>query len=519
MDIASKFGIKKVFQPAADAMQATLNDKAADVLLLPYKLSPGNKFRNNKKQMRMLYAATLCSFTTFFMFFASGWHDAAMLAQSPMLLNLFFLFLCAYLSLRIRQDRLYFDSKISYLPGDTTKIGGAFNRISFNTLAFTLPIRWARVIEVAIVDKGKSQAKPEFALRFVTAQLRGSVRINYDLKLRGLERDSLRDLAAHVERYAAHAKGLYLLKELERFHDFQMGLTPQLSYNELWESTHKSAFSLTSFNPLAPGSKIQNGRFTVEKQIAAGGFAAIYLISSVDGEKYVLKESCLPLSLSAESRAKAMEQFQREALLLAKLDHPQIAQVYDHFTEEDRNYMRLEYLEGQTLREHVSKNGPQKEELVLDWFRQLASILVYLHELSPPVVHRDLAPDNIILREDGRLGLIDFGAANEFVGAATGTLVGRHAYMATEQIKGRAEPRSDIYSLGASMYFCLTNREPAPLRSSSPKSAGLKVTDRTDQIINQCTRLDISQRFPNAAILLAVLKGKAKLESESAANL
>jgi hypothetical protein len=519
MDIASRLGIKKVFQPAAGFMQATLNDKASDVLLLPYKLSPGYKIRNNKKLMRTLHVVTLAAFTWMMVSWIMVARDHTLIERIPLISNVFFLLLCAYLSLRIRQDRLFLDSKRSYLPGDAVKVSRMVHKLSLGTMSITVPLRWARVIEIAIVDNGKSQAKPEFALRFITAQFRGSLKVNYDLKLRGFERDSLRDLSAHIEKYVAHAKGLYLLKELERFHDYQMGLSPQLSYNELWESTNKSAFSLTSFNPLAPGSKIQNGTFTVDKQIAAGGFSAIYLISSDDGEKYVLKESCLPLSLSAESRAKAMEQFQREALLLARLDHPQIAQVYDHFTEDDRNYMRLEYLAGETLREHVGKNGTQKEELVLDWFKQLANILVYLHELSPPVVHRDLAPDNIILREDGRLGLIDFGAANEFVGAATGTLVGRHAYMSTEQIKGRAEPRSDIYSLGATMFFCLTNREPQPLRSSSPKSSGIKATDRTDQIITKCTRLDIAQRFASAGELLAVLKGKAQFETDSRANL
>jgi len=220
--------------------------------------------------------------------------------------------------------------------------------------------------------------------------------------------------------------------------------------------------------------------------------------------------------LTAESRMKAMQQFQREALLLAKLDHSKIAQVYDHFTENDRNYLRLEYLEGQTLREILSKGGAQKEALVYDWFTQLAAVLVYLHELSPPVVHRDLAPDNIIVREDGRIGLIDFGAANEFVGAATGTLVGRHAYMAPEQIKGKAEPRSDIYALGATMFFCLCNREPSPLRSSSPKSVGVKVSDRMDALISKCTRLDLNHRFASANQLLAVLKGKALLETQPA---
>jgi hypothetical protein len=521
MDRANKFGVKTVFvafQPAQWMLSGT-NDKASDVLLLPYNLSPGSRLRKNKPIVRSLGAVTASWLVCLILFWFCVAVNHSLIVHVPLMSNIFFLLLCAYLSLIIRQDKLYLDSKFCLLPGNTSKWFRPFTKLSLGTMAITLPMRWSRVIEIAIVDNGKRQDKPEFALRFVTVQWRSSMHLNFDLKLRGLERDNLRALAAHIEKFAAHAKGLYLLKELERFHDYQMGRLPQLSYNELWESTNKSAFSLTSFNPLAPGSKIQNDAFMVEKQIAAGGFSAIYLISSVDGEQYVLKESCLPLSLSAEGRMKALEQFQREALLLAKLDHPQIAQVYDHFTENDRNYMRLEYLAGETLRERVSKGGPQNEELVYDWFRQLAGILVYLHGLSPPVVHRDLAPDNIIIREDGRLGLIDFGAANEFVGAATGTLVGRHAYMATEQIKGKAEPRSDIYSLGATMFYCLSNREPLPLRSSSPKDVGIKVSDRIDQLIAKCTRLDSNHRFSSATDLLAVLKGKAQLETQSAIEL
>jgi len=477
------------------------SEDSRDVLLVPYKLLPGHALRHNPQLCRSLGWFVILSF----MFLLSRNYAEA---DFPIFTSVFFFFLCSYLSLTLRRDALYFDNKLCFLPGSTNRLGRILTKIVFGSMSFSIPVSWAKLVEIAIIDKAKGGKRRDFVLRLVTAQARGSLKVDFDLSLAGFERTSLPALLAHLEKYASHARGIYLLKELERFHDYQMGLLPQLSYTELWESTNRSAFSLTSFSPLAPGTKMQNNAFTVERQIAAGGFSAVYLIVSQDGDRYVLKESCLPLSLSADNRMKALEQFRREALLLAKLEHPQIAQVYDHFTENDRNYMRLEYLTGETLRERISKHGMETQEIVRDWFQQLAKILVYLHGLEPPVVHRDLAPDNIIIQENGRLCLIDFGAANEFVGAATGTLVGRHAYMATEQIRGKAEPRSDLYSLGATMYFCLTNCEPQPLRTSSPKKSGFDVSDALDQIVTKCTQLETSQRFKSAGELLASLKGE-----------
>jgi predicted Ser/Thr protein kinase len=498
--------LENVFPPAAGRMFQRFSENSRDVLLVPYKLLPGYAFRHNEHLRRTLGGLVILFFICLF--------NGNFEADFPIFTSLFFFFLCSYLSLSLRRDALYFDNKLCFLPGNTNRLGRIVTKIVLGTMSFSIPVSWAKLVEIAIIDKAKGGKKRNFVLRLVTAQARGSLKVNFDLSLAGFERTSLPALVAHLEKYASHARGIYLLKELERFHDYQMGLLPQLSYTELWESTNKSAFSLTSFNPLAPGTKIQNNAFTVERQIAAGGFSAVYLIVSQDGERFVLKESCLPLSLSADNRSKALEQFKREALLLAKLEHPQIAQVYDHFTENDRNYMRLEYLRGQTLRERISKYGIEKEETVRDWFQQLAKIVIYLHGLEPPVVHRDLAPDNIIIQENGQLCLIDFGAANEFVGAATGTLVGRHAYMATEQIRGKAEPRSDLYSLGATMYFCLTNQEPQPLRTSSPKKGGLDVSDAIDQIVTKCTQLEANQRFNSAGELLNSLKGKNLAERQ-----
>jgi serine/threonine protein kinase len=131
----------------------------------------------------------------------------------------------------------------------------------------------------------------------------------------------------------------------------------------------------------------------------------------------------------------------------------------------------------------------------MQWATQLAGILKYLHSLTPPVVHRDLSPDNIVVRADGQLVLVDFGAANEFIGQATGTLVGKHAYMAPEQIRGNAQPVSDVYALGACVYFALTGHDPEPIATIAAKKHGLAISDWLDDFITRCTQLEIDERF------------------------
>ncbi|MBK9280784.1 MAG: protein kinase [Candidatus Obscuribacter sp.] len=132
--------------------------------------------------------------------------------------------------------------------------------------------------------------------------------------------------------------------------------------------------------------------------------------------------------------------FEREAHLLLKLKHPHIARVLDRFVEEGRDYLVLEYIPGLTLRQLVQTRGKQKEKNVLNYCSKLLEILAYLHEQNPPLIHRDLTPDNIILRKDGSLCVVDFGAANELVGQPPGTMIGKQCYIAPEQLRGKAQP-------------------------------------------------------------------------------
>ncbi|MBZ0188584.1 MAG: protein kinase, partial [Candidatus Obscuribacterales bacterium] len=132
-----------------------------------------------------------------------------------------------------------------------------------------------------------------------------------------------------------------------------------LTFTSLWNKELGSRFGSTAFVPLSKGVELVDGLYRVIGQIASGGLSAIYLAFDRDGRRLVLKESVPPDSCDDESRAKALELFQRECRLLATIDHPRIAKVYDYFVEQNRHYMVLQYIEGTNLREFIRCHGPQ----------------------------------------------------------------------------------------------------------------------------------------------------------------
>lgn len=292
------------------------------------------------------------------------------------------------------------------------------------------------------------------------------------------------------------------------------------SYTHLWEEELARRFGATNFVPLEPGHKLNHGALTVERQLAFGGLSAIYLVESsmpygdnqestkTAARKFhiVLKEAVIPPDADEQLRERSIAMLEREAVLLTKLSHPGLARVYDYFVENDRHYLLLEYVKGFDLRRLVREKGPVAEKEVVAWTKQLCDILQYIHHLDPPIVHRDLSPDNIILREDKTIALIDFGAANHFLGTATGTLIGKQAYIAPEQLRGKADARSDIYSLGASLHFLLTGEDPEPLSESRPRKIRTSVSSQLDDVVACCTRMEAVERFQSAFELMAALE-------------
>ncbi|HEY9785060.1 MAG TPA: serine/threonine-protein kinase [Candidatus Obscuribacterales bacterium] len=325
------------------------------------------------------------------------------------------------------------------------------------------------------------------------------------LSLRQMARADLEQLLLGLEVWGQNCKRS---PELIAFHNQlqneNMGLD-KISYTHLWEEELSRRFSATAFVPLEPEHKLKEGKLRVVRQLAFGGLSAIYLAQEDERDLVVIKEAVVPSNADEQTRDKAVELFRREAQFLVRLTHPRIARVFDHFQEEGRNYLLLEYVRGQDLRQIVKQHGPQPEAVVVKWAKQIAEILDYLHTQSPPIIHRDLTPDNLVQREDESITLIDFGAANEFVGTATGTLVGKQAYIAPEQLRGKATTLSDIYAFGGTLYYLLTGVDPEALSESHPKEKISSITGRMDDLIARCTRMEESERPRSAKEIIAIL--------------
>jgi len=136
----------------------------------------------------------------------------------------------------------------------------------------------------------------------------------------------------------------------------------------------------------------------------------------------------------------------------------------------------------------------------------MAHMLAYLHEQPEPIIHRDFTPDNLLLKSDGSIVVIDFGAANFFLGTATGTMIGKQAYIAPEQLRGKACPLSDIYALGCCLYYLSTGVDPEPLSPSHPREKVSSISPAFDKLVASCTQMEKEDRPQSARAVLSALK-------------
>ena len=382
--------------------------------------------------------------------------------------------------------------------------GLSFPLFMMPKLRFRRERMWSDLITAQIqMDTSKPLSNENTARGWLSLFFRSGGHITLDVSK--VAKTELEQFLLAVEVWGSNCKRTGELVDFQNALQNQSRGIEQFSYTQMWEEELSRRFSATSFVPLEPERKLQNGRIKIVRQLAFGGLSAIYLAQESEKEMVVVKEAVVPSNADEQARAKAAELFEREAHLLVKLDHPHIAKVYDHFAEEGRNYMILEYIRGQDLRQLIKQNGPQSEQIVLHWMKQIASILNYLHTQNPPIIHRDLTPDNLVRKEDDTITLIDFGAANEFVGTATGTLVGKQAYIAPEQLRGKANLESDIYAFGGTMYFLLTGKDPEALMSSHPKLLVPEISDDLDALVALCTEMEACDRPKSTADLVQII--------------
>jgi serine/threonine protein kinase/ABC-type branched-subunit amino acid transport system substrate-binding protein len=259
---------------------------------------------------------------------------------------------------------------------------------------------------------------------------------------------------------------------------------------------------------LAIGTPLQAGRYVVTKILGEGGMGAALLATDkrTDNKLVVIKELVSDNTDPAKFQ-EDVRNFKREVATLAHLDHPLISYVTDSFEENSRYFMVQKYIEGENLEERMDRvNQPMKEREVLGLASEVLDILDYLEQQTPPIVHRDIKPANIIIGSKGkRAHLVDFGIARadevKNIKRKQTSALGTPGYAPPEQYQGNADPRSDLYALGATMHHLLTNRDPRnnspfsypPIRTLTPQ-----VSSETEHLITKAVNNDITQRYQSA---------------------
>lgn len=285
------------------------------------------------------------------------------------------------------------------------------------------------------------------------------------------------------------------------------------------DTQHLESGSNSDDNILPKGAILQN-RYEVIKVLGVGGMGAVYLTQDLrftGVKRFCALKEMISTTPDPHVRRLAVESFKREANLLVQLRHPGIPQIYDFFTDNVRSYLAMEYVEGEDLENVLEKtDGMLQEDVVLDWAVQVCDVLIYLHNQTPPIVFRDLKPSNIMLRGNNKIALIDFGIAKAFEAGQKGTMIGTEGYSPPEQYKGIAEPRGDIYALGATLHHLLTKRDPRleppfTFHEEPAKLLNPMLSDQTSSVIMQALEYDMDNRYPSAQAfkdaLQAALKG------------
>jgi len=256
-------------------------------------------------------------------------------------------------------------------------------------------------------------------------------------------------------------------------------------------------------------------RYRIAGLLGHTGVGITYLAQDLNsGKPVVLKV----LSLRQIDDSKALELFEREVQILSQLNHPAIPRYLDDFevdTPEDRAFYLVQQLvEGKFLTDLVTDGWRTNESEVHYVAEQVLSVLVYLHQLKPPVVHRNILPQNLIRGNDGKIFLVNFGSVTQSdrnTSAKKSPTVETDGYMAPEQFRGQAVPASDLYGLGATVLFLLTHHSPANLPQKRLKNSlrsRLQVSKEFANWLEKMLQPDVEDRFPSAKEALEALPGR-----------
>ena len=259
-----------------------------------------------------------------------------------------------------------------------------------------------------------------------------------------------------------------------------------------------------------------NGRYEIVRRIGGGGMGAVYLARDRNlGDAPRAVKEMIESHIDDTQHEKAISDFKRESLLLTSLEHPSIPTIYDYFYDDaaGRFYLVMKYISGGDFSSRLrnAPGGRVDEKNVTDWGIQIADVLHYLHTRPKPIIYRDLKPANLMIDgNSGRVMLIDFGIARWVTKQEKGvTAVGTMGYAPPELFSGQVEPRSDVYSLGATMFHLVTGSDPQdnPLlifdftKNPRPRQINPAMSSEMERILMRAVEYKPEARFRSAAEL------------------
>lgn len=255
---------------------------------------------------------------------------------------------------------------------------------------------------------------------------------------------------------------------------------------------------------LNSGTNLVN-RYLIQEVIGVGGMGSVYRARDLhfpNVVKLVAVKEMINQAPDPLVRQTIVQNFEREANILATLSHPSIPRIYDYFTLDNRSYLVLEFVNGKDLEVILSQSDVfLPEEQILTWGIELCDVLNFLHNHKPdPIIFRDMKPSNVMINQYNHIMLVDFGIAKSFQTGQKGTMIGTEGYSPPEQYRGEATTKADIYALGATMHHLLTRRDPRleapfsfaerPIRKINPS-----VSIELETVVNTALQYNPEDRY------------------------
>jgi outer membrane protein assembly factor BamB/tRNA A-37 threonylcarbamoyl transferase component Bud32 len=261
-------------------------------------------------------------------------------------------------------------------------------------------------------------------------------------------------------------------------------------------------------------------RYSIQDVIGIGGMGSVYRARDMhfpNVVKLVAVKEMINTAPDPLVRQTIVQNFEREANMLATLNHPSIPRIYDYFTQDDRSYLVLEFVHGKDLESVIAEaNGFLPEDQIISWAIQLCDVLAFLHGHKPdPIIFRDMKPSNVMINHNGDVILVDFGIAKTFQSGQKGTMIGTEGYSPPEQYRGEATPLADIYALGAALHHALTRRDPRleppfSFAERPVRRINSNVSIELEAVVNTALQYNPADRFPSATAMKDALMSVAR---------